>query len=66
MNDLKHFQIITHSPTSDPVGQAWYSVILIDYIKVTKAIVEYMDGSSDTVSCDVVMFRDRFDKYKYK
>lgn len=38
----------------------------IDYIKVTKAIVEYMDGSSDTVSCDVTMFRDRFDKYKYK
>lgn len=43
----------------------WYNSG-IDYIKVTKAIVEYMDGSSDTVSCDVIMFRDRFDKYKYK
>ena len=32
MNDLKHFQIITHSPTSDPVGQAWYSAILIERI----------------------------------
>ena len=30
MNDLKHFQIITHSPTSDSVGQAWYSAILIE------------------------------------
>ena len=30
MNDLKHFQIITHSPTSDPVGQAGYSAILIE------------------------------------
>ena len=43
----------------------WYNSG-IDYIKVTKAIVEYMDGSSDTVSCDVAIFRDRFDKYKYK
>lgn len=39
----------------------WYNSD-IHSIKVTKAIVEYMDGSSDTINCDVLMFRDRFDR----
>lgn len=39
----------------------WYNSDIYS-IKLTKAIVEYMDGSSDTINCDIGIFRDRFAK----
>lgn len=39
----------------------WYNSDIYK-IHLTKAIVEYMDGSTDVVNCDTEIFRDRFAK----